>query len=60
MEACGNGTEVVEPSVASKVRKKRTSIGTGYVRLRVTLKVEQGKSQVGDFDVGTTVHIVMC
>jgi len=60
MEACGNETEVVEPSVASRVRKKRISNGTGYVRLRVTLKVEQGKSQVRDFDVCTTVHIVFC
>ena len=60
MEACGNETEVVEPSVASKVRKKRTSNGTGYVRLRVTLKVEQGKSQVGDFDVCTAVCVCVC
>jgi acyl dehydratase len=51
---------VVEPYVASKVRKKRTSNGTGYVRLRVTLKVEQGNSQVGEFDVCTTVRIIMC
>jgi hypothetical protein len=60
MEACGNETEVVEPSVTSKVRKKRTWNGTGYVRLRVTLKVEQDNSQVLDFDVCTSVHIVMC
>jgi hypothetical protein len=33
-----------EPSVASIVRKKRISNGTGYVRLQVTLKLEQGKS----------------
>jgi len=58
MEACGNEAEVVEPSVASIVHKKRISNGTGYVRLRVTLKVEQGRSRVRDFDVCTTVHIV--